>query len=98
MSCTARPLFRERANVQAAQDSCQNEPGETEAGLRIAIHVWLFTTPTRGHVSEGRYRLGQLVALAREPTCCSPWRSPLALRVLPMGTGAWRPGATVTWT
>ena len=38
---TAR-LFREHANVQAAQDFCQAEPGEAEAGLRIALHVWLF--------------------------------------------------------
>ena len=35
-------LFREHANVQAAQDFCQTEPGEAEAGLRIAMHVWLF--------------------------------------------------------
>src|SRR6516164_6222534 len=36
---TAR-LFREHANMQAAQDFCQAEPGEAEAGLRIALHVW----------------------------------------------------------
>ena len=38
---TAR-LFREHANVRAAQDFCQAEPGEAEAGLRIALHVWRF--------------------------------------------------------
>jgi non-specific serine/threonine protein kinase len=38
---TAR-LFREHANVAAAQDFCQAEPGEAEAGLRIAMHVWVF--------------------------------------------------------
>ena len=32
-------LFREHANVSAAQDFCQAEPGEAEAGLRIAVHV-----------------------------------------------------------
>src|SRR6516225_12050058 len=39
MDWTAR-LFREHANVSAAQDFCQAEPGEAEAGLRIALHVW----------------------------------------------------------
>jgi predicted ATPase/DNA-binding CsgD family transcriptional regulator len=68
---TAR-LFREHANVQAAQDFCQAEPGEAEAGLRIALHVWVFYYWNAGHVSEGRYRLGQVLALAREPTV---WRA-----------------------
>jgi non-specific serine/threonine protein kinase len=68
---TAR-LFREHANVQAAQDFCQTEPGEAEAGLRIALHVWLFYYWIAGHVSEGRYRVGQALARAREPTV---WRA-----------------------
>jgi non-specific serine/threonine protein kinase len=68
---TAR-LFHEHANVQAAQDFCQDEPGEAEAGLRIAMHVWVFYYWGAGHVSEGGYRLGQLLALAREPTV---WRA-----------------------
>ena len=68
---TAR-LFREHANVQAAQDFCQAEPGEAEAGLRIALHVWLFYYWSAGHVSEGRYRLGQVLAQAGEPTV---WRA-----------------------
>ena len=68
---TAR-LFREHANVQAAQDFCQAEPGEAEAGLRIALHVWLFYYWNAGHVSEGRYRLGQALARADEPTM---WRA-----------------------
>ena len=58
-------LFREHANVHVAQDFCQTEPGEAEAGLRIAMHVWLLYYWNAGHVSEGRYRLGQ--ALALEP-------------------------------
>ena len=65
-------LFREHANVQAAQDFCQAEPGEAEAGLRIALHVWLFYYIDGGYVSEGRYRLGQALARAREPTV---WRA-----------------------
>ena len=68
---TAR-LFREHANVAAAQDFCQAEPGEAEAGLRIALHVWLFYYWDPGHVSEGRYRLGQVLARAGEPTV---WRA-----------------------
>ena len=68
---TAR-LFREHANVNAAQDFCQAEPGEAEAGLRIALHVWLFYYWDAGHVSEGRYRLGQALARAGEPTV---WRA-----------------------
>ena len=68
---TAR-LFREHANVQAAQDFCQAEPGEAEAGLRIALHVWLFYYWIAGYVSEGRYRLGQALARADEPTA---WRA-----------------------
>jgi non-specific serine/threonine protein kinase len=68
---TAR-LFREHANVQAAQDFCQAEPGEAEAGLRIAVHVWFFFCWISGYVSEGQYRLGEVLALARQPTV---WRA-----------------------
>jgi len=65
-------LFREHANVQAAQDFCQAEPGEAEAGLRIALHVWHLYYWSAGHVSEGRYRLSQVLAEVREPTV---WRA-----------------------
>jgi len=65
-------LFREHANVRAAQDFCQAEPGEAEAGLRIAIHVWFYYYWIAGHVSEGRYRLGQALARVSEPTV---WRA-----------------------
>ena len=58
--------------MQAAQDFCQAEPGEAEAGLRIAMHVWLFYYWIAGYVSEGRYRLGQVLAQAGEPTV---WRA-----------------------
>ena len=68
---TAR-LFREHANVRAAQDFCQAEPGEAEAGLRIALYVWRFFYWDAGHISEGRYRLGQALARAAEPTV---WRA-----------------------
>jgi non-specific serine/threonine protein kinase len=68
---TAR-LYREHANVAAAQDFCQAQPGEAEAGLRIAVHVWLFYYWSAGYISEGRYRLGQVLADAGEPTV---WRA-----------------------
>ncbi len=68
---TAR-LLREHANVRAAQDFCQAEPGEAEAGLRIALHVWLVYYWIAGYVSEGRYRLDQVLGRAREPTV---WRA-----------------------
>jgi predicted ATPase len=68
---TAR-VFREHANVQAAQDFCQAAPAEAEARLRIALHVWTLYYWDQGHVSEGRYRLGQVLARAREPTI---WRA-----------------------
>ncbi len=68
---TAR-LFREHANMQAALDFCQTEPGEAEAGLRIAIHAWFFHCWIAGYVSEGRYRLSQVLARATEPTV---WRA-----------------------
>jgi len=68
---TAR-LLREHANVQKAQDFCQAEPGEAEAGLRIALHVWPYYYYGAGHLSEGRYRLAQVLAQADEPTV---WRA-----------------------
>ena len=72
MTELAARLFREHANVAAAQDFCQAEPGEAEAGLRIALHVWLLYYWNAGHASEGRYRLGQVLARAGEPTV---WRA-----------------------
>ena len=72
MTDWAARLFREHANVNAAQDFCQAEPDEDEAGLRIALHVWPFYYWLAGHVSEGRYRLGQVLARAGEPTV---WRA-----------------------
>ena len=68
---TAR-LFHEHANMRAAQDFCQAEPGKAEAGLRVALYVWTFYYRAAGYVSEGRYRLGQALARVREPTV---WRA-----------------------
>jgi len=68
----AARLLREYANMRAAQDFCQAEPGEAEAGLRIATHVWLFYYWGAGYVNEGRYRLSQVLGLVPEPTV---WRA-----------------------
>ncbi|HEY2578775.1 MAG TPA: NB-ARC domain-containing protein, partial [Streptosporangiaceae bacterium] len=38
----AARLHREHANVNAAQDFCHAEPGGAEAGLRLALSVWIF--------------------------------------------------------
>jgi predicted ATPase/DNA-binding CsgD family transcriptional regulator len=65
-------LYRDHANLQAAWDFCQAEPGEAEAGLRIALHVWPYYYWHGGYVSEGRYRLGQALARVPEPTV---WRA-----------------------
>jgi non-specific serine/threonine protein kinase len=72
MTQRAARLFREHANVAAAQDFCQAEPGEAEAGLRLTLHVWIFYYWSAGPLSEGRYRIGQLLARAGEPTA---WRA-----------------------
>ncbi|MCW2935206.1 MAG: LuxR family transcriptional regulator [Actinomycetia bacterium] len=68
---TAR-LLREQANVRVAQDFCLSEPGEAEAALRIALHVWRFYYWDAGYIGEGRYRLGQALARVGEPTV---WRA-----------------------
>jgi len=74
-------LFREHANVRAAQDSCLSltppatpgtDPDAAEAALRIALHVWRFYYWDAGYVAEGRYRVGQALAQVREPTA---WRA-----------------------
>jgi predicted ATPase/DNA-binding CsgD family transcriptional regulator len=64
----AARLYREHANVQMAQDFCQNEPGEAEAGLRVAMHIWPYYYWNDGYIGEGRYRLSQLLAAMAEPT------------------------------
>ena len=73
-------LFREHANVRAAQDFCNSPPTTpgtgphepAEAALRIALHVWRFYYWDAGYVAEGRYRVSQALARAREPTT---WRA-----------------------
>ena len=71
MAGWAARLFREHANLRSAQDFCEDEPGEAEAGLRLAVNVWLFYR-IAGYISEGRYRLGRALAQVPEPTV---WRA-----------------------
>ena len=66
-------LAREHPNLRAAVEFCLTEPAEADPCLRLALHVWLFYYWSAGHVSEGRYRLGQVLARAGEPTV---WRAP----------------------
>jgi predicted ATPase/DNA-binding CsgD family transcriptional regulator len=65
-------LFREHANVRAAQDFCLNEPGEAEAALRIALYVWRLYYWSAGYIGEGRHRLDQVLARVTEATT---WRA-----------------------
>ena len=59
-------LLREHANMRVAQEFCLDEPGEAEAALRIALHVWRFYYWDAGYISEGRYVLGQALARVQE--------------------------------
>ena len=65
-------LYREHANVQAAPGLLPDRARRGRAGLRIAMHVWSFYCWNTGYVSEGRYRLGQLLARVADPTV---WRA-----------------------
>ncbi|MFC7449191.1 ATP-binding protein [Rhodococcus daqingensis] len=61
-------LGREQPNLREAMEFCSTEPGEAEAGLRIANSVYLFWL-SRGLLGEGRHWLD--LALDRqggEPT------------------------------
>ena len=80
-------LFRERANVRAAQDFCQAESGEAEAGLRIAIHVWFYyyygaeaITARAGTGSARRWPGCPSPPYGGRGDCCSPvsWLSSAA--------------------
>ncbi|MEU6175013.1 LuxR C-terminal-related transcriptional regulator [Streptantibioticus parmotrematis] len=53
-------LRRDHANLRAALEYCAERPGETEAGLALAIaprHYWI----TAGSLAEGRRWLGRLL-------------------------------------
>ncbi len=58
-----RRLDAEHANVRRALDSCAEDPGAAEAGLRLAIAMWRFWE-TRGLSVEGRGWLVRFLAAA----------------------------------
>ena len=58
-------LDADHDNVRAALEFCVAEPGEAEAGLRIACDLWLYWE-TRGHLTEGRRFLDTLIGRARD--------------------------------
>jgi predicted ATPase/DNA-binding CsgD family transcriptional regulator len=56
-------LDADHDNVRAGLEFCLAEPGEAEAGLRMACDLWLYWE-TRGHLTEGRRFLHSLVGQA----------------------------------
>ncbi len=56
-------LDADHENVRAALEFCLAEPGEAEAGLRMACNLWLYWE-TRGHLTEGRRFLDTLICRA----------------------------------
>ena len=56
-------LDADHDNVRAALEFCLAEPGEAEAGLRMACDLWLYWE-ARGHLTEGRRFLEALIGRA----------------------------------
>ena len=56
-------LDADHDNVRAALEFCLAEPGEAEAGLRMACDLWLYWE-ARGHLTEGRRFLAALIGRA----------------------------------
>ena len=56
-------LDADHDNVRAALEFCLAEPGEADAGLRMACDLWLYWE-TRGHLTEGRRFLEALIGRA----------------------------------
>ncbi len=60
-------LETEHDNLRAALDWSSQDPGNAEAGLRLAGAVWRFWY-VRGHLGEGRERLAQALEADRADT------------------------------
>lgn len=60
-------LRLEHANLRAALEFCLTEPGEAEAGLRIAASLWFYWIAT-GLLSEGRRWLDLALELETRPS------------------------------
>ncbi|MEV0221541.1 LuxR C-terminal-related transcriptional regulator [Streptomyces sp. NPDC050704] len=62
----ARRLHAELDNIRSALDFCLSTPGEGQAGLRTAGHLWFFWIAC-GTWTEGRHWLDRLLAAEPEP-------------------------------
>ncbi len=62
-----RRLHAESDTIRSALEFCLSTPGELQAGLKLAGHLWFFWFAT-GTPVEGRYWLERLLAAAPEPT------------------------------
>jgi tetratricopeptide (TPR) repeat protein len=60
-------LDLEHDNLRAALAWARNQPGEAEHGLRLAAALWEFWD-VRGHFSEGRRWLEEMLALSEDRT------------------------------
>ena len=59
-------LRAEHLNLRAALEYCLSEPGEAEAGLRLACDLWLYWE-TNGHLTEGRRVMDAVLAHIGHP-------------------------------
>ncbi|MFC6063991.1 ATP-binding protein [Streptomyces ochraceiscleroticus] len=62
-----RRLHTESDTIRSALEFCLSTPGELQAGLKLAGHLWFFWFAC-GALVEGRYWLERLLAAAPEPT------------------------------
>ncbi len=60
-------LRADHANIRAALEFCRSQPGESEAGLRIAAAMRAYWHST-GFLKEGRHWLDQALQRATDPT------------------------------
>ncbi len=64
-------LLRAHSNLRAGLEFCLTEPGQAEAGLRMASELWFYYIAT-GLTSEGRRWLERGLELGADPTV---WRA-----------------------
>lgn len=60
-------ITAEHDNVRAALEFCATQPGQVQAGLRLAGALWFYWTAC-GFIAEGRKWLDRLLALDSRPT------------------------------
>jgi predicted ATPase/DNA-binding NarL/FixJ family response regulator len=66
-----RHLLRAHSNLRAGLEFCLTQPGQAEAGLRMASEMWFYYIAT-GLTSEGRRWLERGLELGADPTV---WRA-----------------------